>query len=91
MLGLRGGEEALFKTCFVNDMFLNFFQTRILLNQLHTFKLREYYRAERDLQLIFGDPVVGFINLVLEIVLASVAAVIAHAVNSNAIPFYRRD
>ena len=45
MLGLRGGEEALFETCFVNDMFLNFFQTRILLNQLLTFKLREYHKS----------------------------------------------
>lgn len=43
-------------------------------------------RAERDIQLIFSDPAAGFINLVLEIVLASAAVVIAHAVNSNAIP-----
>lgn len=90
MLGLRGG-EAPFETCFVNDMFLNFFQIKILLNQLLTFKLREYHRAERDLQLTFSDPATGFINRVLEIVLASAAAVIAHAMNSNAIPFHRWD
>lgn len=36
--------------------------------------------------MIFSDPAAGFINLVLEIVLASAAVVIAHAVNSNAIP-----
>ncbi|KAG9231511.1 hypothetical protein BJ875DRAFT_444017 [Amylocarpus encephaloides] len=42
VLGSRGREETLFETCSVSDMFLNFFQTRILFNQLLTFKLREY-------------------------------------------------
>jgi hypothetical protein len=54
-------------------------------------RLLLYHLVLSDLQLIFSDPAAGFINLVLEIVLASAAAVIAHAVNSNAIPFHRWD
>ena len=46
VLGSRDGEETLFKTCSVSDMFLKFFQTRILFNQLLTFKLRVNCRAE---------------------------------------------
>lgn len=52
VLGSRGRKETLFETYSVSDIFLNFFQTKILFNQLYTFKLREYRRVERNLQLI---------------------------------------
>ncbi len=41
VLGSRMGEKRLLETCSVSDMFLKFFQTGIIFNQLLTSKLRE--------------------------------------------------